>query len=71
MPSLFTFLNLLRAYEHLKVGFGLTPVHSTGQDLLGGGTILLPEIVTVYWPLAVAKRTFRRIESAAADFDVN
>lgn len=44
MPSLFTFLNLLRAYEHLKVGFGLTPIRSTGQDMLGGGTMLLPDI---------------------------
>ena len=44
MPSLFTFLNLLQAYEHLKLGFGLTPVRSTGQDPLGGGTILLPDI---------------------------
>jgi len=44
MPSLFTFLSLLRAYDHLKLSFGLTPVRSTGQDLLGGGTILLPDI---------------------------
>jgi hypothetical protein len=44
MPSLFTFLNLLQAYKHLKL-------LSTGSDLLDGGTILLPEIVTVYWPL--------------------
>ena len=51
MPSIFTFLSLLRASEHLKLHSGLTPVHSTGQDLLGGGAILLPEIVTIYWPL--------------------